>query len=221
MGWLVSSDHVSIFCCCHLLIGFSTVFQWNLRGNECVFTHQRCKLLRRMTEQIVLHAEKHFYEVCITQGANAGIFEVFFPQISDFAVLPAASRSWGDVRGTGLQEKSAASHATPVPVTPDHMPPCAAKPCHSSFPLGKQRPLSGQSLLWSCRAEAICSPWLLTVKWSSLFLVAALPVCCNQPVWFCLEDFLLGPGCLEKGKEAGSGHPLECLLQNISAFGVG
>lgn len=50
---------------------------------------------------------------------------------------------WREVGNTGGGKgpvvKSAASHATPVPVTPDHMPPCAAKPCHSSFPLGKTK----------------------------------------------------------------------------------
>ncbi len=132
---------------------------------------------------------------------------------------------WREVGNTGGGKgpvvKSAASHATPVPVTPDHMPPCAAKPCHSSFPLGKQRPLSGQSLLWSCRAEAICSSWLLTVKWPSLFLVTALLVCAtlNQPGSFYFVNFLLGPVCLEKGMKTEMSHPLKCLWQCIFSVG--
>lgn len=41
------------------------------------------------------------------------------------------------------------------------MPPCATKPCHSSLPLGKQRPLSGQS------------PNVIVRSRSNLFLLAA------------------------------------------------
>ncbi len=69
------------------------------------------------------------------------------PAALDDIIAPRAARlrrGWKD-RRKGPAVKSPASHATPVPVTPDHMPPCAAKPCHSSFPLGKQRPLSGRS----------------------------------------------------------------------------
>ena len=88
--------------------------------------------------------------------------------------------------GKGLAAKCAASH-TPFPVTRDHMPPCAIKPCHSGFPLGKQRPLSDQSPLWSWRAEAICSSWLLTVKWPRRFLAqtARLVVLLDFYVWTC------------------------------------
>lgn len=127
-----------------------------------------------------------------THEINRGIFEAFFksqtlhcnffrethqgscplPAALDDIIAPRAAwlgRGWKD-RGKGPAVRSAASHATLAPVTAGHMPPCATKPCHSSLPLDKQRPLSGQSLLWSCRAEAICSSWLLTVKWPSLFL---------------------------------------------------
>lgn len=84
------------------------------------------------------------------------------PQLHDW--LEAGKRGWrggSEAEQKNKKQKIPASHATLVPVTLDHMPPCATKPCHSSLPLGKQRPLSGQSPMWSCGAEAICSSWLL------------------------------------------------------------
>lgn len=101
------------------------------------------------------------------------------------------------------------------------MPPCATKPCHSSLPLGKQRPLSGQSLLWSCRAEAICSSWLLTVKWPSLFLATFFSGLCHaQPARLILRFEFSAWSCPSwKGQELS--HPLKCLWQSISVLNVG
>lgn len=82
------------------------------------------------------------------------------------------------------------------------MPSSATKPRHSRFPLGKQSPLSGQSLLWSCVAEAICSSWLLTVKWSSLFLATASLVCATLKWkgWFCFFNFLWPLSALKQSR---------------------
>lgn len=76
------------------------------------------------------------------------------------------------------------------------MPASAAEPGHSGFPLGEQSPLSGPSPLQSCRAEAICSSWLLAVKWPSLFLATMILICArsvqisgfNFSVWSCSSE---------------------------------
>lgn len=72
----------------------------------------------------------------------------------------------------------------------------AAKPWHSGFPLGEQSPLSGPSPLRSCGAEAICSSWLLAVKWPSLFLATMILIWArsvqisafNFSVWSCPSE---------------------------------
>lgn len=133
------------------------------------------------------------------------------PELHDWVEL-------GTTGGKGLKQKSAASHATSVPVTPDHMPPCAAKPCHSSSPWANKDPF--QTSPHCDHAELKQSVPLGCSLWSDPAF-SLLQLCCfvsTSQAGSAFWVFLLGPVRLGKVTEAEMIHPLNCLIQCIRVF---
>lgn len=165
--------------------------------------------------------------ICIKHAVhvnNTGIFEPFSFLISVFSFCethqrerkpPARSTGWHHSSQSCMpeqrklerqqeracREKSAASHAMPVQLHRTTCHPMQPSRAILAPPVGKQRPLSAQSPVWSCRAEAICSSRLLAGKWPSLFLATALQVrpALHQQHGFFFLNSPLGPVRLKKG----------------------
>lgn len=132
------------------------------------------------------------------------------PAALDDITAPTAawlSRCWKyeGLRGRPAA-KSAASHPTSVPVTPDHMPPCAAQAMPFKLPWGKQRPFSVPTVIMQKQSVP-----LGCLLWSGPAFALL-----KRSGWFCFLIFLLGPVRLEKGTDAEMNHHLSSLWQIIS-----